>query len=70
MTVLISPLCATMRYGCASGHSGKVLVEKRWCTSASAETHARILQVLVVLPDLVGQQQALVDDRAADMLGT
>ena len=54
-----------MRYGCASGHSGKVLVEKRWCTSASAETHARVLQVLVVLADLVGQQQALVDDRAA-----
>ena len=28
--VLISPLCANIRNGCASGHRGKVLVEKRW----------------------------------------
>jgi hypothetical protein len=28
-SVLISPLCATMRYGCASGQLGNVLVEKR-----------------------------------------
>ena len=27
--VLISPLCASMRNGCAIGHFGKVLVEKR-----------------------------------------
>ena len=33
-TVLISPLCATIRKGCASGHDGKVLVEKREWTSA------------------------------------
>jgi hypothetical protein len=26
-TVLISPLCASMRSGCASGHDGNVLVE-------------------------------------------
>ena len=26
-TVLISPLCAIMRNGCASGHDGKVFVE-------------------------------------------
>ena len=38
LTVLISPLCATRRYGCASSQAGKVLVEKRWWTSASAET--------------------------------
>src|SRR5499427_9266726 len=36
-SVLISPLCATMRYGWASFQDGKVLVEKRWCTSAIAE---------------------------------
>ncbi len=36
-TVLISPLCATYRYGWASGHDGNVLVENRECTSASAE---------------------------------
>jgi hypothetical protein len=35
-TVLISPLWATYRYGCASGHDGKVLVENRECTSSNA----------------------------------
>ncbi|CFW31542.1 Uncharacterised protein [Bordetella pertussis] len=38
LTVLISPLWAIMRYGWASGQAGNVLVEKRWCTSASADT--------------------------------
>jgi hypothetical protein len=33
-TVLISPLCAMYRYGCARGHDGNVLVENRECTSA------------------------------------
>jgi len=28
--VLISPLCASMRNGCASGQRGLVFVEKRW----------------------------------------
>ena len=37
-SVLISPLWATKRYGCASFQDGKELVEKRWCTSAIAET--------------------------------
>ena len=37
-TVLISPLWQMKRYGCASRQDGKVLVEKRWCTSASADT--------------------------------
>src|SRR5687767_821611 len=36
-SVLISPLCATKRNGCASGQDGKVLVEKRECTKASAD---------------------------------
>ncbi len=35
-SVLISPLCATRRYGCALAQLGKVFVEKRWCTSAMA----------------------------------
>ncbi len=38
--VLISPLCAISRYGCASGQDGKVLVEKRACTSAIAEAYS------------------------------
>ena len=37
-SVLISPLCATYRYGCASGQDGKVLVLNRWCTRASADS--------------------------------
>ena len=37
MTVLISPLWAMNRNGWASGQLGKVLVEKRECTTASAE---------------------------------
>ena len=36
MTVLISPLWASTRKGCASGHAGKVFVEKReWTTAIS-----------------------------------
>ena len=35
-TVLISPLWAMNRYGCASFQEGKVLVEKRWWTIARA----------------------------------
>ena len=40
-TVLISPLCAISRYGCASGQDGNVLVENRECTSASSVTNRR-----------------------------
>jgi hypothetical protein len=35
-TVLISPLWATNRKGCARGQDGKVFVEKRLCTMAMA----------------------------------
>ena len=35
-TVLISPLCATYRYGWASGQDGNVLVENLEWTRASA----------------------------------
>ena len=38
-TVLISPLCATNRYGWASGQDGNVLVENLECTRASAEPY-------------------------------
>ncbi len=38
-TVLISPLCAIIRNGCASGQDGKVLVENRECTSASSDAY-------------------------------
>jgi hypothetical protein len=41
LTVLISPLCATKRYGWASGQLGKVFVENRECTSAIAEAKRR-----------------------------
>ena len=33
--VLISPLCANKRNGCANDHVGKVFVLNRECTSAS-----------------------------------
>src|SRR5438477_7889524 len=43
--VLISPLCATYRYGWASGHDGKVFVLNRWWTSGSrSEEHTSELQ--------------------------
>ena len=35
-SVLISPLWQRKRYGCARDQVGRVLVEKRECTSASA----------------------------------
>ena len=38
-TVLISPLCATKRNGCASGQDGNVLVENLLCTIAMALAH-------------------------------
>ena len=35
--VLISPLCAVQRFGCALAHEGKVLVEKRECTTQTCD---------------------------------
>ncbi len=37
-SVLISPLCAMQRYGCARSQLGNVLVLKRECTSAMADS--------------------------------
>ena len=36
--VLISPLCASIRNGCASGQDGNVFVEYRWWITATALT--------------------------------
>lgn len=41
LTVLISPLCATKRYGWASGQDGKVFVENREWTRASVDAKRR-----------------------------
>ena len=38
-TVLISPLCAMNRNGCASGQDGNVFVENLECASASADVN-------------------------------
>ena len=42
-----------------------MLVEKRWWTSASADSNRRVVQVAVVGAELVGEEHALVDDRPA-----
>ena len=62
-SVLISPLWAMKRYGCASGHDGNVLVLKRWWTSASADSTIGIGQVREHRLDLIGREHALVDER-------
>ena len=38
-SVLISPLWASVRNGWANGHEGMVLVEKRLCTKARADSN-------------------------------
>ena len=55
-SVLISPLWATRRYGCASGQDGNVLVEKRWCASASARFERSVREVGEHALDLRGRQ--------------
>ena len=61
-TVLISPLWAMKRYGWASGQLGKVLVEKRECTSAMARGDPLVGQVGEELVELAGGEHALVDE--------
>ena len=61
-TVLISPLWATKRYGWASGHDGNVLVEKRECTSASADSTRSSCEVGEELRELRRREHALVDE--------
>ena len=64
LTVLISPLCAISRYGCASGQDGKVLVENRECTRASSVAKRAVGQVGEERLELAGGQHALVDQGA------
>ena len=64
ITVLISPLWAMNRNGCASGQLGKVLVENRECTTATAEAIALVDQVGEEVVELVGGQHALVGEGA------
>ena len=64
ITVLISPLWATSRYGWASGHDGNVFVEKRECTRARADSTRSSLRSSEELTDLVRDQHPLVDEGA------
>ena len=59
-TVLISPLCAIIRNGWASGQDGKVLVENLLCTRAIARREVRIGQVRVEAGQLRGGEHSLV----------
>ena len=62
-SVLISPLWQMIRYGWASSQLGKVLVEKREWTSASAVLKRSSREVRVVPRQLRAGEHALVDDR-------
>ena len=64
LTVLISPLCAISRNGCASGQLGKVLVENRECTSASAVANRSSDRSGKNGSQLAGGEHALVDQGA------
>ena len=64
-SVLISPLWAMSRYGCASSQLGNVLVEKRECTSASARRDVARRAGRGRSAQLRAREHALVDDRAA-----
>ncbi len=61
-SVLISPLCASSRYGCARSHVGNVLVEKRECTTGDRRAHVRIGEVRVERRELLRQREPFVDD--------
>ena len=61
--VLISPLCAMYRYGCASGHDGNVLVEKRLCTRAIALANLGSDRSGKNVRSWARREHALVDDR-------
>ena len=69
ISVLISPLWAITRYGCASSQLGNVLVEKRECTTRHRAGEALVLQVGVEAAQLVGDQHPLVDDVREEKLG-
>ena len=62
--MLISPLWATRRYGCASGQLGKVLVEKRECTRPKALTTRSSCRSSSKAAQLRSRQHALADKGA------
>ena len=64
ITVLISPLWATNRYGWASGHDGNVLVENRLCTRASADSTRSSVRSVKKAAHLVRDEHPLVHERA------
>ena len=68
-TVLISPLCAMNRNGWASGQAGKVLVENRECTIATALSVRSSVRSAKNAGSCDGGQHALVDDGAAGQRG-
>ncbi len=64
LTVLISPLCAMIRNGWASGQDGKVFVENREWTMASSVREPAVGQVREERLELAGGEHALVDEGA------
>ena len=62
-SVLISPLWATIRYGCASSQLGNVFVEKRECTRASALVRRSSARSGEEAAELRSRQHPLVDER-------
>ena len=69
MTVLISPLWATNRYGWASGHDGNVFVEKRLCTRASADSTRSSVRSVKKLPTWYEMSIPLYTSVRAERLG-
>ena len=69
LTVLISPLWAIIRNGWASSQAGKVLVENRECTTASALAIRSSSSSGKTSVELLGGQHALVDQGAARQRG-
>ena len=61
--MLISPLCAMRRYGCARSQVGKVFVLNREWTSARRLRRLLFPEVQEELVESLGQGEALVDDR-------
>ncbi len=68
-SVLNSPLWALMWNGCASAQLGKVLVEKRECTMASALANRGVGQVGVEARELGRREHSLVDHGARGEAG-
>ena len=61
--VLISPLCASVRNGCASAQSAEVLVLKRWWNVMNGEMKRSSARSGIEPVEGVGRHQRLVHDR-------